>query len=255
MKRLFFCSYCLLLFSLSGFTREDYSFVRIFTKASAVQGWSSLSGREKLMKIRKVASQQKTVSDPVSDRYTITAYGGPVDLVHFLMLAVEATRKDMDIKERLYKEWVAEGGEDHQFGFNPQYPCEAHPDDLPSNALGALFGSEIKDKLDNEGFDILEAFIAFIKPLRPLPDVLAKNFSHRRIVMGLKKNEEPKNENSRYIWFTAKPLNMTALINEIARKTLGKNFSHVFADGSSCLKQAGFRLKLYRGKTILIERL
>mgnify|MGYP001380245162 CR=1 FL=1 len=235
------------------YSAGDYSFVRVFEKAKASPEWPT-DIQDQILFVRKVAAKNKTVSDPVSGRYTLTAYGGPIGLVHFLMLAYEATRDEINIKERLYKEWVSEGGPEHQFGFNPKYPSEAHPDDLPSNALGGLFGSEIKARMNNKGFNLLNEFTQFIKPLLPLPDKLAHKFSHRRGVMGLREEESFKIETSRYIWFTAEPLNQTRLINVVAKKENGEVFCKTLKSGASCLKEAGFRLRKYRGKTILVER-
>ena len=237
------------------FEASQYSFVRIFEKAAKDPDWQQMDVRQKILWVRKRALKQKTVSDPVSDRYTLTAYGGPIDLVHFLMLASEALRDGVNMNERLYKEWKQEGGLIHLRGFNPSYPSEAHPDDLPSNALGALFGREIKQKLKNKKLDLLLEFKAFVKPLKLLPDSFAKKFSHRRSVMGLRLKEDSNLEISRYIWFTAAPLNLTQFYNSEYRKLHKKPFCKVLKSGRSCLSKAGFRLKNYRGVSIIIDRL
>ena len=231
---------------------EEYAYQRIFSKAEQDSNWSKLSLRDKLMKVRSIALKNKTVSDPVSDRYQITAYGGPIDLVHFLMLAADAQKDGIDMKERLFKEWEQEGGLQHLNGFNPQYPCEAHPDDLPSNALGALFGQELKQH-GLKG-SLKEVFAEFIKPLKPVPDSITKEFSHRLIVMGLPEKIDKKTENSRYIWFTAEPLNISKLINYVAKKQTGKDFCKTSASGKEALRLAGFRLQTYKNKSIIITR-
>ena len=233
--------------------KNQYSYTRVFEKAEASINWDKLSLREKLMKVRAVAMKNKTVSDPVSDRYTITAYGGPIDLVHFLMLAAEAQKDGIDMNDRLYKEWVQEGGEYHLNGFNPKYPCEAHPDDLPSNALGALFGLELKSK-GMKG-SLKDAFAEFIKPLVPVPDLTAKKFSHRMIVMGLPTKIDKQTESSRYIWFTAEPLNISKLINYEHKKLTGEDLCETASSAKDCLHKAGFQLRLYKNKSIIISRL
>jgi hypothetical protein len=252
VKTLFF----LVVFFVStlGLADIKFSYERIFAKAIKDPGWNEMTLRSKLLLVRKVALKQKTVSDPVSDRYTLTAYGGSIDLVHFLMLAAEASKEKIDMKERLYKEWVQEGGTVHQNGFNPSYPSEAHPDDLPSNALGALYGKEVKLKFKNGETDLLKTFKSFIKPLKPLPDLLSKKFSHRRSVMGLTENATQKQETLSYIWFTAESLNLTALYNQHYTKMTSQSFCKVLNSGVSCLKQAGFVVRSYRGQKILIER-
>jgi hypothetical protein len=249
--KLVFMMFFAISMSLTGFESKDYSFVRIFEKAATHPDWKEMTLSHKLLQVRKVALKQKTVSDPVSARYMITAYGGPIDLVHFLKLASDAF-KDINMKERLYKEWKQEGGAVHQNGFNPSYPSEAHPDDLPSNALGALFGRELKEKKGE--VDLLASFKTFVKVLKPLPDSLSQKFSHRRVVMGLLKKADTKTENSRYIWFTAEPLNLTALYNSESLKVTKKTFCKELKSGAACLAQAGLRIVKYRNLPILIER-
>lgn len=249
--------FCLFILSISAFsqnkTQESFAFQRVFSKAEEDPAWPKLNLREKLMKVRALALKEKTVSDPVSDRYQITAYGGPIDLVHFLMLAAEAQLDEVDMKKRLFTEWEQEGGYQHLNGFNPQYPCEAHPDDLPSNALGALFGEELK----NNGLNgsLKDSFAAFLKPLMPVPDAIAKKFSHRLIVMGLPEKIDRQTENSRHIWFSAEPLNISKLINYESKKQSGKEFCKTLSSGKDCLREAGFRLEFYKSKSIIITRL
>ncbi|MCM8537787.1 MAG: hypothetical protein NE334_17730 [Lentisphaeraceae bacterium] len=254
MKYILILFFSISLTAAENVKSEKFSYKRVFKKAKASPSWPKDDVQDQILFVRKLAAKEKTVSDPVSDRYTLTAYGGPIDLVHFLMLAYEATRDEINIKDRLYKEWVSEGGPDHQFGFNPKYPCEAHPDDLPSNALGGLFGTEIKHKMKKEDFDLFKEFSKFIEPLKPLPDRLAQKFSHRSGVMGLRVKETFKLEQTRYIWFTAEPLNQTGLINAVALRVDGKKFCKTLKTGTSCLREAGFTLRKYRGKTILVQR-
>lgn len=247
----FFFFVCSLMFAEDK-SSTQFSYQRVFEKAEKDLSWSKLSLREKLMKVRAVALKNKTVSEPVSDRYQITAYGGPIDLVHFLMLAAEACKDNIDVNERLYKEWVQEGGFQHLNGFDPQYPSEAHPDDLPSNALGALFGKELK--ASGVKSSLRDSFSKFIRPLLPVPDSIAKKFSHRQIVMGLEAKAERAIETSRYIWFTAVPLNLTAKINVESRRILKKNFC-IEASSIQSLRKAGFKVLKYKMRAIVIQRL
>ena len=242
MRFLFFFFVCSLILAEDK-PSTQYSYQRVFVKAEKDLSWSKLSLREKLMKVRSVALKHKTVSDPVSDRYQITAYGGPIDLVHFLMLAAEAQKENINMNERLYKEWVQEGGFQHLNGFDPQYPCEAHPDDLPSNALGALFGKELKEK--GIKTSLRDSFSEFIRPLLPVPDSITNKFSHRRIVMGLEDKVERKLETSRYIWFTAVPLNLTMRINTEAKRVFKRAFC-IEASSNQCLRKAGFKVLKYK---------
>lgn len=245
--------FILLIFSLKGEEKTEFAYQRVFQKAESSVGWDKLTLREQALLVRKIALKQKTVSDPVSDRYQITAYGGPIDLVHFLMLASEALRDNINIQERLYKEWEQEGGPQHIRGFDPRYPSEAHPDDLPSNALGALFGTEIKNKKLNG--TLRECFEQFIKPLKPVPDWLSKKFSHREIVMGLSDKADKNTEISRYIWFRAAPLNNTEILNKESMNQTKRNFCHLGKSDLHCLFLAGFQVKMYRHKPIIIERI
>ena len=242
-----------LIFSIEGEEKTEFAYQRIFDKAENSIGWDKLTLREQILLVRKIALKQKTVSNPVSDRYQITAYGGPIDLVHFLMLASEALSDHINIKDRLYKEWEQEGGPQHIRGFDPRYPCEAHPDDLPSNALGALFGTDIKENKLNG--TLRECFEEFIKPLKPVPDQLSKSFSHREIVMGLDDKADKKTETSRYIWFTASPLNLTTKLNAASVKLYRKPFCKESKSGTQCLGTAGFTVESYKGKPILIKRI
>jgi hypothetical protein len=159
--------------------------------------------------VRETALKQATVSAPISDRYQVTCYGGAIDLVHFLCLAAEVCAGE-GMRPRLHKEWVREGGPDHLHGFNFQRPPEAHPDDLPSNALGALFGWEMRAQQQDLSIDLLAAMKVFLAPLVPVPDAVAKQFSHRQIVMGFEKGKPSRSLIAeRYGWFTARRMRAT----------------------------------------------
>lgn len=123
--------------------------------------------------VRELALKQATVSDPVSDRYQITCYGGAIDLLHFFCLPAEVC-KGAGVGRRLHKDWVREGGQEHLLGYDFQRPAEAHPDDLPSNAFGARrppsaefdahervgLGIEEVDRIDIKGVEVVEQLAA-----------------------------------------------------------------------------------------------
>jgi hypothetical protein len=207
-----------------------------------------------MMIVRKYALKSAVVSDPVSDRYVITCYGGPIDLVHFFMLASNVCSGQHELETRLYREWVAEGGPDNLDGFNHREPPEAHPDDLPSNALGALFGLELRAHNQRKGADLRAAFRRFIAPLLPVPDAVARRFSHREIVMGLPEKASVEQRQAQRTWFTAAPLVQSAKLNRAAKATLGKSVCVEFVDGAEALKKAGFVVQAYKGRRIVIRR-
>ncbi len=249
----FSLSLCIALHAQESKDKENFGYRRVFAKAKADPAWSEKKDlRERLMLIRSKALRNSAVSNPVSDRYCITCYGGPIDLVHFLMLAAEVVG-GKNHEERLYKEWLAEGGE--TIKEHPRGHFEAHPDDLPSNALGALFGAEILPHKNDPNLDIEAAFAKFIAPLIPVPDAITQRLSHQYIVMGLPgKRPARKLQLSRKRWFTAAPLNLTRLINAYAKRYLGKSLCNEMKYGKEALEQAGFVLRSYRNAPILILR-
>ena len=238
------------------FSQKDYAFKRIFSKAKSDPKWaSSKTLTDRIWLVRSYSSKFSVVSKPVSDRYMITCYGGPVDLVHFLCLAAYICSGKHNLQKRLYQEWVSEGGPDNIGRFNYQTPPEAHPDDLPSNALGALFGSELRKHNQNLSYDLETAFERFVAPLIPLPDSVSRQFSHREIVMGLPRNPDRKLKESRYAYFTAAPLVQCQRINAVSENVLGHRLCEPVFDPILALNKAGFRLLSYRDKPIIIRRM
>ena len=243
----------------TAFTEENFGYMRVFARAKRDVLWKkAASNSARMMLVRKYALKTKTVSSPVSDRYMVTCYGGPVDLVHFLCLSANICSGKHVLAPRLYREWVAEGGFDNLQRFNLQEPPEAHPDDLPSNALGALWGYELKKNELNLDFDLQKSFDDFVKPLRPVPDVISKQFSSYEIVMGYPQAKPAKVLSEmwkeRKTWFTAEPLLLCHKINKVSLEKLGKKFCSVPASGERALEKAGLVLRYYKRRSIIILR-
>ena len=245
-------------FTLVGdsYANKDYSFVRVFERAKQDVKWQEAQTlTERLWLIRKYSAKHAVTSDPVSDRYVVTCYGGTIDLVHFLCLAANVSSGKHERAPRLYQEWLAEGGKENLYKFNYSEHPEAHPDDLPSNALGALFGLELRKHDKDLSVDLQKAFTDFVAPLLPVKDEIAKAFSHREIVMGLPEKPSKKLYEERHGWFTAAPLLHIKKLNAKAIEKRGKPLCKFFKDGRQALKEAGFVLYGVRKRPILISRL
>ena len=220
---------------------------RLIVRAQSQAKWTDAkTPDQKLNLIREAALKLDIVSTPVSDRYLITALGGPIDLVHFLGLAITVSSGAMAREDALFDQWKREGGPDFEAGLSATYPTEAHPDDLPSNAFGALFGEEIRARQNDVNLDVITALREFFVPLEPVPDRIAKQFSHRRIVMGLNDAAPPRTVRSRSEWFTAKPL--------FCLYALDRERAAAIGDSAAALRMAGFRLRALNGKLIVIDR-
>ena len=163
----------------TSFTSEDYGFKRIIKKAKQSNKWSDALLSEKMEIIRNVAYEETIGSKIVSDRFTVTCYGGTVDLVIFFDIASDICSKKHELNKRLYKIWTDEGGEFHKDGFDYAHLPEAYPCDLPSSALGALWAQELIENEGNSGYDIEKSFQTFLKPMMPVPDSISKKFSYR----------------------------------------------------------------------------
>lgn len=249
----YFLSFLLLFTSFSEET--EFAYQRIFDLAKKDFKWKRCKTlSEQMWLVRSYASKEAVVSAKVSDRYQITAYGGPVDLVHFLALSNYVASGRQDLEESLYLQWVSEGGPDHENGFVMAKKQEAHPDDLPSNALGALWGSELKKHNSDLSVDLQKSFEAFIKGLLPVPRKIAQEYSHREIVMGLPKNPTNQQIAEKYGWYTAKPFNQYSLINKASQKLYQKDFCREFKTYYDGLLFAGFSIERYKGKAIIIRR-
>lgn len=238
----------LLCLSFAGEEKLPGSFERLLLEAVASEEWKEAgAASRKMMVLREVALEQDTVSDPVSDRYLITALGGPIDLVHFLALAARVASGEKGRAEALHQQWELEGGMDFEAGRSRTFPPEAHPDDLPSNALGALFGEGIATRNRDPTLDLPAALRTFFKRLEPVPDAVSKRFSHRTLVMGLKPDSSRELVMRRSEWFTAVPI-FTLFAYDAARAAK-------LGNARAALREAGLEVKEYKGRPILIEEI
>ncbi|MEM1297372.1 MAG: hypothetical protein AAGH89_18550 [Verrucomicrobiota bacterium] len=230
---------------------EEFPHDRLISEAKSRQEWKRANRHRKLELISEAALTKPSTSDPVSDRYTITFYGGPIDWVHFLNLAVFVYSGDQSYGEAQHHQWLKEGGLLFEAKKTRTNPTAATPDDLPSNALGALFGKE----LQASELEVEIALRKFIAPLLPVPDRLAKEFSHQAIVMGIPVKPTTRDLDLAYAWFSAMPLNLTKLINTKSHELIKRPFANPEPSGLAALRQAGFTVVNYRGRPVLIERM
>lgn len=197
---------------LSSSARAADAFDRLMDDVRSTPKWNAArTAGEKMWAIRAVAGGYDVVSDPVSDRYLITRYGGPIDLVHFFGLAAMVCegRESNDV---LLDQWTKEGGPDFEAKRTRTYWTEAHPDDLPSNALGALFGEEVRPRNKDASFPLVDELRKFFDSLSPFPNRKVKRYSHAEVVMGLRGTETLREKRRRSEWFTALPLFVVPVI-------------------------------------------
>ena len=232
---------------------QEYTHLRLLNRAEANPEWKGATVVRKLELIRDEANAEDVHSDPVSDRYSVTFLGGPIDWVHFLNLANFICSGDQKFGEAQYAQWVSEGGQDFEKGRTLTHPTAATPDDLPSNALGALFGRELRAA--GADVNIRVALERFIVPLKPVADRIAKKFSRHEIVLGLRENPSAKEQSRAHAWFTAEPLNLTAKLNAMSVKLDQRPLGKTHRTGRDALGDAGFRLINFNGKPVVIERI
>ncbi len=241
-----------LILLTAALSAENFPHDRLIAAAQKHADWPGAGVVRQLELIRNAANAQPIASDPVSDRYTITFLGGPIDWVHFLNLANFVFSGKEAFGDAQYRQWVSEGGPRFEAGKTRSEPTAATPDDLPSNALGALFGRELRAAGKT---DVPTQLRAFIAPFRPVPDVVAKRFSRDRIVLGLAENSGRQALDRAHAWFTAEPLNLTTALNRASQEVLGKQFGQNQPSGRAMLREAGFELAAYRGKPVVIRRI
>ncbi|MEO0444733.1 MAG: hypothetical protein AAF191_01520 [Verrucomicrobiota bacterium] len=234
------------MFLITGTGMADDAFDRIAKLAPTTEKWNqakSLEGR--IWAIRAVAESYDISSNPVSDRYLITRYGGPIDFVHFFALAAQACRGD-DLNEILFHQWKSEGGPDFEAGRTRTYPVEAHPDDLPSNAFGALIGQELRPHNKDLSFPIIETLREFFVSLSPFPDEFIKKYSHAQVVMGFQGNPTMGERYRMSEWFSALPLFLVPRLEPMREPK--------FRSSRAALQYAGYDVYRIKGKPIGIKR-
>lgn len=216
---------------------------RILQEAVQQPAWRSARHQvERLTLLRDAALRKAAESDPVSDRYVITALSGPVDLVRFLGLArIVCAGKDR--RASLLKEWQKENG----VGKAVTKPLDLTPEDLPSNALGALFGEELRPHLHDLQHDVAASLRAFFKPLEPQPDSVVRSLTFERAVLGLPASATTEERNQVHSWTTAMPV---YLIPAVAPGKAG-----TYPDAAAALKAAGLDLRKHQDLPIILERL
>lgn len=200
---------------------------------------------DRLALLREKALKNEAESDPVSDRYIITALGGPVDFAHFFSLA-KIVCGGQDRRAALAREWNREGGEAYNPLSRENPPSDATPDDLPSNALGALFGEELKEHNANLNHDLIADLRAFFAKLEPVPDSIGKTFSHERIVLGLGANATLEERTARERWFTAEPAYILSAV--APERTVS------IPNAKAALSLAGLVLRNHVGNPIVLDR-
>ena len=68
---------------MSGLEAGEFTHERLFAEARTDPEWADANALHQIELIRDKALAHETSSDPVSDRYSLTFYGGPIDWVHF----------------------------------------------------------------------------------------------------------------------------------------------------------------------------
>lgn len=210
------------------------SLERIISAAVQMPAWRSARHQiERLTILRDKALAQKEQSDPVSDRYVITLLAGPVDLVRFFGLAR-----------------IVCGGKDRRASLMKEYQRETRevtPDDLPSNALGALFGEELRPHLRDTAHDLLPDLRKFFASLQPADDAAVQGQSYQRLVHGLEAETTEQQRAASREWRTAEPLFLVPLLAPARAATL--------SSAEAALHAAGLETRRVQGLPIVIERI
>lgn len=200
---------------------------------------------DRLGVMREKALSFDASSTPVSDRYVITTLAGPVDLVHFFSLA-RTVCKGTDRYKALHREWDREGGPLH-VARQTTSKTDCQPDDLPSNALGALFGEELMPYNADLDLNLAARLKVFFAKLEPVPDTIAKSHPHETLVLGLTPSSTRDEIRASHEWFTAAPLYIIP--------TVAPDRAAALPNSVAALKAAGLMLRTYSGQLIIIDRL
>lgn len=161
----------------------------------------------------------------------------------------------------------------------PELPNTGIPGDYFSDALGVLFAEQLlaADKAIAEAARVAKAprrdappadpaaaatppapapadttvefgreLDKLLKPLVPLPDKLAQQFSYAAAVMGLTDDATPAQFNQRLNWYTVIPLVQTARFNAKARELGLPPLGEDVPDGMAALRHLGWHVALVR---------
>ncbi|WP_146854281.1 hypothetical protein [Brevifollis gellanilyticus] len=202
------------------------------------------SQSDRMSVMRDKALTNSADASPVSDRYVITTLAGPVDMVRFFNMAKLVSRGS-NRYQVLVREWEREGGPAYMARRTAPGTTDCRPDDLPSNALGALFGELIKAEERNLDFDLVPRLKKFFSKLEPVSDEIVKQFSHETLVLGLTPSSSRDEIRASRECFTAAPLYLIPVVAP-ERKVAIPN-------AIAALKTAGLELRRERGQLIVLE--
>lgn len=220
---------------------------RVIEAAKSSSSWPlARTQADRLAVLREKALANPAESTPISDRYLITALGGPVDLVRFFGMARMVCRGS-DRYETLYHEWTREGGMLYMTRQTDDNPTDCRPDDLPSNALGALFGEETKQHDNDLSFDLISSLKQFLGKLEPVSDAVAKSHPHEAVVLGLTPDSTKEQIRASREWFTAMPAYIIPIV--------APDRAAAIPDAAAGIKAAGFVVYQEKGQMIIIERI
>lgn len=220
---------------------------RVIDAAITSSQWPRVrSQADRLDILRDKALKHPAKATPISDRYVITVLGGPVDLVHFFGLA-RIVCAGQPRRAALAKEWEREGGPQALIRRADEVVADCTPEDLPSNALGALFGEEMRRANADLSHDLVASLRAFFAKLEVVPDAVIQNQSYERLILGVTPLSTSEQQIASRHWFSAQPLYMVPVV---APERAGS-----IPDAAAALKAAGLELRNQDGQPIILERL
>lgn len=199
---------------------------------------------DRISVMRDKALANSADASPVSDRYVITTLAGPVDLVRFFNMARLVSRGS-NRYQTLFREWDREGGTAYMSRQGPPGSTDCRPDDLPSNALGALFAEQIKAEEHNLAFDFVPRLKKFFAKLEPVSDEIVKSHPHETLVLGLTPSSTREEIRASRECFTAAPLYLIPVV--------APERAAAIPNALVALKLAGLELRREKGQLIVIE--
>lgn len=218
---------------------------RLLATAQKSSMWKTARSQSDRLGLLREYALKAAGEGQITDRYLITAYGGPIDLVHFFGMARLVCAGSEERRTLLLKQWNREGGADY-VAKTPGRQYDATPDDLPSNALGALFGEDMKARDLDLNANLPEALTAFLRDLHPVPDEVVAKFSFDQLVLGIEGETSAEIRRSRSEWFKAEPLYILALVSPDRAATV--------PDAAAALRSAGLVVRNHEDQPIIIDR-